>query len=70
MPKTCGPKMVVDLQDIVRDSMVRSIWDMLEFWKKPIAKGLFWETHPTRSATEQFAEFLLPTVRKFLQDNQ
>jgi hypothetical protein len=51
-------------------SMVRSVWDILEFWKQLSSTGWFSAVHPTRRANEEFAKFLLPTVTKFLQDNK
>jgi hypothetical protein len=55
--------------DLDRD-MVMSVWNMLEFWIQMSRTGWFSGCHPTRHATEKFAEFLKPTVTKFLQDNK
>ena len=52
------------------DGMVKSVWDILEFWNQLSRAGWFSGCHPTRLAHEEFAKFLLPTVTKFLQDNK
>jgi hypothetical protein len=52
------------------DGLVKSVWDIMEFWRQLSRTGLFSGCHPTRLAHEEFAKFLLPTVTKFLQDNK
>ena len=48
------------------DSMVNSVFNMLQFFKKLQNAGWFWEVHPNRLATEKFADFSLLTVLNFL----
>ena len=50
--------------------LLDSIWDIFFFWKELEKANLFYEVHPNRRATVEFAKFLLPTVTKFLQDNK
>lgn len=50
--------------------IVNAIWDIFFFWKELEKADLFYEVHPNRQATTQFAKLLLPTVEKFLQDNK
>lgn len=48
--------------------LIDSCWNMLFFWKKLIEAELFYQVHPNYRCTELFAEYLKPTVEKFLQD--
>lgn len=50
--------------------IVNAIWDIFFFWKELEKSNLFYEVHPNRRATVEFAKFLLPTLTKFLQDNK
>jgi len=50
--------------------MVKSTWNILEFWSQLSRTGWFSACHPTRMATEEFAKFLLPTVTQFLREHQ
>jgi hypothetical protein len=55
---------------IPSQTIVNAVWDVFFFWKELEKANLFFEVHPNRRATEQFAKFLLPTVKHFLQDNE
>jgi hypothetical protein len=50
--------------------ITNAIWDIFFFWKELEKANLFFEVHPNKQSNQQFAEFLLPTVTKFLQDNK
>ena len=50
--------------------ITNSVWDIFFFWKELEKLGLFYEVHPNRRGNELFAEFLKPTLVKFLQEIQ
>lgn len=50
--------------------IINAIWDMFFFWKELEKANLFFEVHPNKRANQQFAQFLLPTVSKFLQETK
>lgn len=47
-----------------------AIWDVFFFWKELEKADLFFEVHPNYSGNKLFAEFLKPTVLKFLDDHK
>ena len=50
--------------------ITNAVWDIFFFWKELEKSNLFFEVHPNKRSNQQFAEFLLPTVNKFLQETQ
>jgi hypothetical protein len=50
--------------------ITNAVWDIFFFWKELEKANLFFEVHPNKRSNQQFAEFLLPTVNKFLQETQ
>lgn len=50
--------------------ITNAIWDIFFFWKELEKANLFFEVHPNKKANQQFAQFLLPVVTKFLQDTK
>lgn len=48
--------------------LVDAVLDIFFFWKHLEKSDLFFDVHPNRRATQQFAEYLLPTIKTFLQD--
>ena len=50
-------------------SLVNSVWDIFFFWKELEKANLFYEVHPNLLGNQLFAEFLLPAVTNFLQEN-
>ena len=55
---------------IPSSNIVNAMWDIFFFWKELEKSNLFYEVHPNRYANVEFAKFLLPTIKKFLQDKQ
>lgn len=51
-------------------NLVSSIWDIFYFWQQLQAMNLFHDVHPNFQANQLFADFLLPTVEKFLKENK
>ena len=49
--------------------IVDSVWDIFFFWKQLEKADLFFEVHPNKRATELYANFLLPVVTEFLENN-
>ena len=50
--------------------VTNAVWDIFFFWKELDKANLFVDVHPNYQGNTLFAEFLKPTVIKFLQDNQ
>lgn len=50
--------------------ITNAVWDTFFFWKELEKANLFHDVHPSRKGNKMFAEFLKPTVIKFLQENQ
>lgn len=50
--------------------IANAVWDIFFFWKELEKADLFYEVHPNKHGNELFAEFLKPTIIKFLQENQ
>ena len=50
--------------------VTNAVWDIFFFWKELEKANLFFDVHPNYQGNTLFAEFLKPTVIKFLQDNQ
>lgn len=51
-------------------SLVNNMWNIFYFWQKLEQVNLFYEVHPNLHANQIFAEFLLPSVQKFLKENK
>jgi len=47
-----------------------AIWDVFFFWKELEKANLFFEVHPNYNGNKLFAEFLKPTVLKFLDEHK
>jgi hypothetical protein len=47
-----------------------AIWDIFFFWKNLEKADLFHDVHPSLKGNQLFAEFLKPTIIKFLEDIQ
>jgi hypothetical protein len=51
------------------DKLVNDIYQGLEFWKLLEKKNLFYEVHPNRVATEEYAKYLKDKVIEFIEKN-
>lgn len=51
-------------------TVVDAIWNVFSFWKELENAGLFFEVHPNYKSNKLFAEFLKPTVLKFLNEHK
>jgi len=50
--------------------LLDAIWDVFFFWKELENANLFYEVHPNYNGNKLFAEFLKPTVLKFLNEHK
>ena len=50
--------------------ITNAVWDIFFFWKELEKANLFHDVHPNFQGNKLFAEFLKPTVEKFLEDNK
>jgi len=50
--------------------ITNAVWDIFFFWKELEKANLFYDVHPNKQGNELFANFLKPTIVKFLQENQ
>jgi hypothetical protein len=50
--------------------LLDAIWDVFFFWKELENANLFFEVHPNYNGNKLFAEFLKPTVLKFLNEHK
>lgn len=50
--------------------LVNSMWNMYFFWGQLEKANLFYQVHPNFQGNKKFAEFLKPTVEKFIEENQ
>lgn len=48
--------------------ITNAVWDIFFFWKELEKANLFFDVHPNYQGNKLFAEFLKPTVIKFLQE--
>jgi hypothetical protein len=56
-------------QDVkAQSSIVDKVWDIYFFWEELQRRDWFFETHPNRKANIEFAQYLLPTIKQFLED--
>jgi hypothetical protein len=57
-------------ETIPNKQLVESIWNIFSLWKKLEDAGLFYQVHPNYRSTELFAQYLKPSVEKFLMDSK
>lgn len=50
-------------------TLLDAIWDIYYFWEELERRGWFFEVHPNRRAHVEFARFLAPAVKTFLETN-
>lgn len=64
-------RIIHEHQDIdPSQGITNAVWDIFYFWKELEKSNLFFDVHPNKQGNKLFAEFLLPTVNKFLQETQ
>jgi hypothetical protein len=49
--------------------LLDAIWDIYYFWEELQRRDWFFEVHPNKRGNVEFANFLKPTVDKFLEEN-